>query len=60
MRQKSKHTSKYTDRDSRERKGSTGRGEWRPSKRVRFVPADTSENWVSSRGLIFARPFAEV
>ncbi len=60
MRQKQKHTTKYSDRETRDRKSSTGRGEWRPSTRGRIAPADTSENWVSSRGLIFARPFAEV
>lgn len=60
MRHKQKHTAKYSDRDSHDRKHSTPATEWRPSTRARFAPSDSSENWVSSRGLIFARPFSEV
>lgn len=60
MRHKPKHTSKFTDRDARDRKSNSGTTEWRPSTRAHFAPAESSENWVSSRGLVFARPFAEV
>jgi hypothetical protein len=60
MRHKQKHAPKYADRDTRDRKNSSETTQWRPSTRARFAPAGSTENWESSRGLIFARPFAEV